>query len=139
MKGASLFSTFKKYVCLFELDGHFTWCCDIFEECFCWCSFLQPRWCLTRALGTDRPERPVLVSIKACAGTQETRFRAERGYKNCPSFHAVSSWPGTKVEQRIRPCWGVWKYVNLNIPHGAVCGVWDPLFFASLCLGGVGG
>lgn len=28
---------------------------------------------------------------------------------------------------------------GLNIPHGAVCGVWDPLFFASLCLGGVGG
>ena len=28
---------------------------------------------------------------------------------------------------------------GLHIPHGAVCGVWDPLFFANLCLGGVGG
>ena len=28
---------------------------------------------------------------------------------------------------------------GLNIPHGAVFGVWDPLFFANLCLGGVGG
>lgn len=28
---------------------------------------------------------------------------------------------------------------GLTIPHGAVFGVWDPLFFANLCLGGVGG
>lgn len=28
---------------------------------------------------------------------------------------------------------------GLHIPHGAVCGVWDPLFFANLCLRGVEG
>lgn len=52
------------------------------------------------------------------AKSQETWFRAERGYENCPSLHAISFWPEIKVGQGVGPCQEVWKYMGEGFPTG---------------------